>query len=168
MAINWIVRSVKLEDAKGITEVLNPIIEEGLHTILDRPFSVDAEKQFILDFPKRGVFQVAIHPESLEVAGFQNVEPFAGYTCSFDHVGVIGTFVSSKYRRQGVAASLFQATFNEAKVQSYEKLFAYVRDNNKDAQATYLKQGFEVVGTAKKHAKVKGQYVDEILIEKFL
>ncbi|MGF1754777.1 histone acetyltransferase, partial [Vibrio makurazakiensis] len=45
---------------------------------------------------------------------------------------------------------------------------AYVRDNNKDAQATYLKQGFEIVGTAKKHAKVKGQYVDEILIEKFL
>ena len=50
----------------------------------------------------------------------------------------------------------------------YEKLFAYVRQDNERALATYLKQGFEQIGLAKKHAKIRGEYIDEVLIEKFL
>jgi len=50
----------------------------------------------------------------------------------------------------------------------YEKIFAYVRGDNPSALATYQKHGFEIIGTAKKHAKIDGKYIDEILIEKFL
>ncbi|MBE4372865.1 GNAT family N-acetyltransferase, partial [Vibrio parahaemolyticus] len=102
------------------------------------------------------------------VIGFQNIEPFAQYTKAFDHVGIIGTFVSENARGQGVAKELFNSTFEVAKQKGYEKLFAYVRSDNERALAAYLKQGFEIVGTAKKHAKVRGEYVDEVLIEKFL
>ena len=59
-------------------------------------------------------------------------------------------------------------TFEVAKLKGYDKLFAYVRSDNDRALLVYLKQGFEVVGIAKKHAKVGGIYVDEVLIEKFL
>jgi hypothetical protein len=31
-----------------------------------------------------------------------------------------------------------------------------------------LHQGFRIVGTAQRHAKIRGQYVDEIIIEKLL
>lgn len=48
-----VVRQVNVEDAQGITEVLNPIIEEGLYTILDTTFSVEEEKSFIVKFPDR-------------------------------------------------------------------------------------------------------------------
>jgi hypothetical protein len=34
--------------------------------------------------------------------------------------------------------------------------------------ATYRANGFEVIGTARRHAKIDGRYVDEILIEKSL
>ena len=111
---------------------------------------------------------MALNEEGSSVVGFQNVEPFAAYTHAFDHVGIIGTFVDASCRRQGVASILFKATFNLARSKGYEKLFAYVREDNPNALATYLRQGFEVVGTAKKHAKVRGKYIDEILIEKFL
>lgn len=161
------IRDVQVADAKGITEVLNPIIEEGLYTILDRTFSCEEEAEFIEQFPKNGVFTVAESDSSM-IAGFQNVEPFASYTKAFDHVGIIGTFVDARFRRQGVAKQLFQLTFERAKEKGYEKLFAYVRADNERALATYINQGFEVVGTAKKHAKIKGQYIDEVLIEKFL
>ncbi|WP_219702637.1 GNAT family N-acetyltransferase [Marinomonas lutimaris] len=163
-----LVREAQVKDALGIVNILNPIIEEGIFTILDITFSVEEEEQFIQDFPERGVFHVALNKETSNVVGFQNVEPFAAYTHAFDHVGIIGTFVDASCRRQGVASSLFEATFNLARSKGYEKLFAYVREDNPNALATYLKQGFEVVGTAKKHAKVCGQYIDEILIEKFL
>lgn len=166
--MSLVVRQVAVEDAQGITEVLNPIIEEGLYTILDTTFSVEEEKGFIANFPKQGVFTVALDEEQNKVIAFQNIEPFASYTKAFDHVGIIGTFVDDESRGKGVSKQLFQSTFEVAKQKGYEKLFAYVRADNERALAAYVRQGFEVVGTAKKHAKVGGVYIDEVLIEKFL
>lgn len=163
-----VVRQVTTDDAQGIIDVLNPIITEGLFTVLDNTFTVKEEKEFIDQFPKRGVFTVALNQGSTKVIGFQNIEPFASYTKAFDHVGIIGTFVCGDSRGQGVSKQLFQSTFEVARQKGYEKLFAYVRSDNERALAAYKKQGFEVVGIAKKHAKIGDVYVDEVLIEKFL
>lgn len=162
------IREVAVEDAQGIIDVLNPIIIEARYTILDQTFTVNEEKAFIESFPKRGVFSVAVNETTNQLLGFQNVEPFATYTKAFDHVGIIGTYVDANSRGQGVAKQLFGYTFKSAKAKGYEKLFAYVRADNERALAVYLKQGFEIVGTAKKHGKIGDQYFDEILIEKFL
>ncbi len=83
-------------------------------------------------------------------------------------MGVIGTFVSLSHRRQGIAKSLFQATFNACIDKGYEKIFAYVRADNQVALSTYLNQGFDIIGTARKHAKINGFYIDEIMIERLL
>ena len=166
--LNIVVREAEVSDALGIINILNPIIEEGRFTILDKTFSLKEEEAFIRQFPTRGVFQVAVLEQCNTVVGFQNVEPFATYSSAFDHVGVIGTFVDSQFRRQGIAKQLFQATFYSAKDKGYEKLFAYVRGDNDRALSTYLNHGFEVIGTAKSHAKMRGKLIDEILIEKFL
>ena len=162
------IRAVAIDDAQGIIDVLNPIIIEARYTILDQTFSVKEEKAFIESFPERGVFSVAVNETTNQLLGFQNVEPFANYTKAFDHVGIIGTYVDANSRGQGVAKQLFDYTFKAAEAKGYEKLFAYVRADNERALAVYLKQGFEIVGTAKKHGKVGDQYFDEILIEKFL
>ncbi|CDT52408.1 putative Acyl-CoA N-acyltransferase [Vibrio coralliirubri] len=162
------IREVAVEDAQGIIDVLNPIIIEARYTILDQTFTVNEEKAFIESFPKRGVFSVAVNETTNQLLGFQNVEPFATYTKAFDHVGIIGTYVDENSRGQVVAKQLFDYTFKSAKAKGYEKLFAYVRADNERALAVYLKQGFEIVGTAKKHGKIGDQYFDEILIEKFL
>ncbi|MBB1465909.1 GNAT family N-acetyltransferase [Vibrio sp. SG41-7] len=148
------IREVAVEDAQGIIDVLNPIIIEARYTILDQTFTVDEEKGFIESFPKRGVFSVAVNETTNQLLGFQNVEPFATYTKAFDHVGIIGTYVDANSRGQGVAKQLFDYTFKSAKAKGYEKLFAYVRADNERALAVYLKQGFEIVGTAKKHGKI--------------
>ena len=166
--INWVVRKAKPSDAQGMIDILNPIIEEGRYTILDIPFTEEEEKAFIRAFPEKGILNVAIHPITQVVVGFQAIEPFANYTHAFDHVGVIGSFVCDTFMRQGIASSMFATSFNQAKDIGYEKLFAYVRSDNERALATYLKQGFEHVGVAKKHAKIKGKYIDEVLIEKLL
>ena len=165
--MEWIVRNAQKEDAQGIIDILNPIIKAGLHTVLDTPFSLEEEQRFIQEFPENGVFHVATNSKKSKIVGFQNLEPFSGYTHAFDHVGVIGTYVDSEYRRQGIASQLFEATFEAAKTKGYEKIFTYVRSDNKIALATYIKYGFQVIGTAKKQAKIKGKYIDEILIEKF-
>jgi ribosomal protein S18 acetylase RimI-like enzyme len=96
------------------------------------------------------------------------MDPFATYTHAFDHVGVIGTYVDAAARRQGVARKLFETTFEQAIAKGYEKIFTYVRADNEAALATYLKHGFRIVGTASRHAKIDGRYIDEIVIERQL
>jgi L-amino acid N-acyltransferase YncA len=164
--VDIVIRDATPGDAEAIAGILNPIIVSGLYTALDTPFSVADERAFIERFPARGVFHVALIDG--EVVGFQNVSPFATYTAAFDHVGVIGTYVSLERRRTGIGGRLFAATFAAARRQRFEKLFAFVRSDNPAALDAYRRHGFDVIGTARRHAKIAGRYVDEIMIETWL
>lgn len=163
-----VVREAKPDDAEAIAAILNPAIESGRYTVLDRPVTAVEEREFIRNFPQRGILHVAEDRQSGRLVGFQTVEPFATYTRAFDHVAVIATCVALEHRRQGIGTQLFAATFAAARGKGYEKMFTYVRSDNPAALVAYQKQGFRIVGTAVKHAKLAGRYVDEIVIEKLL
>jgi L-amino acid N-acyltransferase YncA len=162
------VRDATPDDAGGIAGILNAIIAARVYTVFDTPFSVETEREFIRDFPPRGVFHVAVEADRGEIVGFQNVEPLVTYTRALDHVGSIGTYVDLRRRRQGIASRLFAATAAAATRKGYEKLFSYVRADNAAALAVYTRQGFRIVGTAERHARIDGRYVDEIVIERLL
>jgi L-amino acid N-acyltransferase YncA len=162
------IRDVRIEDAEDIVAILNPIIAARCYTALDTPVTIEQEREFIRRFPARGVFLVAVDATSNHIVGFQDVSPFADFTHAFDHVGVIGTYVDLERRRQGIAARLFAATFDAARAKGYEKFFTYVRADNEAGLQTYLRHAFRIVGTAERHAKIGGKYIDEILVEKCL
>jgi L-amino acid N-acyltransferase YncA len=162
------IRNVRIEDAEEILAILNPIIAARCYTAMDTPFTAEVEREFIRTFPSEGIFLIAIDTASGRIVGFQNVSPFGSFTHAFDHVGVIGTYVDLASRRKGIATRLFAATFDAARRKGYEKFFTYVRADNQAALQTYVTQGFRVVGTAARHAKVDGRYIDEIVIEKLL
>jgi L-amino acid N-acyltransferase YncA len=163
-----LVREACLEDAAAIVAIMNPIIAAGVFTVFDAPFTIEAEEAFLRGFPARGIFHVAVDPSDQQVRGFQVMEPFANYTHGFDHVGMMGTYVDVASRRQGIATALFEATFEAARRKGYEKIFTFVRADNPTALATYLNLGFGIVGTARRHAKINGAYIDETIIERFL
>ena len=162
------IRDAVPDDADGIVAVLNPIIAARIYTVLDTPCTIQVEREFIRNFPGRGIFHVAIDTSDNRVVGFQNMEPIAAYTHAFDHVGSIGTFVELERRRQGIATRLFEATFAVAVQKGYEKAFTFVRADNPAALEAYRRQGFRVIGRAEKQARIDGRYIDEILIEKLL
>ena len=162
------IRDAREGDAKVVASILNSIIALGSYTALDTPVTTEEEGRFIRSFPERGIFHVAVDRSIDEVVGFQDVSPFADYTHAFDHVGVIGTYVALHRHRQGIAAKLFAATFEAALRKGYEKIFSYVRADNDAGLRAYLGQGFRIVGTAERHAKIDGRYIDEIVIERLL
>ena len=161
-----LVRDVAPADAEAIIAILNPIIETRAYTVFDAPFTLEAEREYIEKFPPRGIWKVAAGRSDGRVVGFQVMEPFGPYTRAFDHVGKIGTYVDLAQRRRGIAKALFAATFEAARQKGYEKMFTFVRADNPAALATYQAHGFDVIGTARRHTKIDGRYVDEILIEK--
>lgn len=163
------IRDARPDDAEAIVRILNPIVAAGVFTVFDAPFAVEAEHRYIATLPPRGIFLVAIRLSDQTLVGFQSMEPFgAPYTHAFDHVGVVGTYVDLECRRQGVATRLFEATFAAARQKHYEKVFTFVRADNTAALQTYLGQGFRIVGTAERQAKVGDRFVDEVLIERLL
>ena len=163
-----IVRDVHLDDAAALVGILNPIIKGGSYTILDHCLTTEQEREFIAQFPSRGVFQVAELAQSGEVVGFQDVEPFAGYTGALDHVGIIATFVDLSRRHNGIGVKMAEFTFEAARKKGFEKLFTYVRADNSNALDFYRKIGFRIVGTAERQAKIGDSYIDEVIIEKLL
>jgi L-amino acid N-acyltransferase YncA len=166
--MDMLVREARPDDAEAIVAIFNPAIESGRYTVLETLLTTEGEREFILKFPERGIFHVVEGRPSRRLLGFQTLEPFATFTHAFDHVGVIATCVDLEHRRQGIGKQLFAATFEAARRKGYEKIFTYVRADNPTALAAYLAQGFSIVGTARKQAKLAGRYVDEIIIERFL
>ena len=162
------IRAATPDDAEGIVAVFNPIIESGRFTVFDAPFTVDAERRHLSGLPPRAIFHVAVREDDARIVGFQSLEPFATYTRAFDHVGVVGTYVDLTCVRQGIGRQLFEATFQAARQKAYEKIFTYIRADNAAARAAYAAEGFRVVGTAFRQAKIRGQYVDEVMVERFL
>ena len=163
-----LIRDATPDDAAGIVSVFDPIIEAGSFTLFDTPFSIESERSYIAGLAERDIFHVAVRASDNNVVGFQSMAPFATYTHSFDHVGVIGTYVDLGSRRQGIAKCLFPATFDAALRKGYEKIFTYIREDNPAALATYQKHGFRIVGRAERHAKLHGRYIDVIIVERFL
>lgn len=144
------------------------MIKAGIYTVLDQPITLPAEKMFIANFPKQGIFLVAESGKDKRIVGFQVLEPYGKYSKAFNHVATLGTYVELSKRRQGIGTDLSKATFKAAINKGYEKLFTYVRRDNPSALNFYQKLGFRIVGIAKKQARFGNKYVDEVIIEKFL
>jgi L-amino acid N-acyltransferase YncA len=166
--MDLVIRAARRDDAASMIAVLNPIIASGTAVTFDAPITEDAEARYIAGFPEHGVFLVAERSSDETIVGLQSTEPFADYTRVFDHVGVIGTYVDPVCQRQGIATRLFAATFVAARCKGFEKLFTYIRADNDAALAAYGSQGFEVVGRARRHARIGDRFIDEIMVERFL
>lgn len=162
------IREVKASDALSVAGLLNIIIDDGSFSVFDTRFSADDEREYIENFDPRGLFHVAFLPDNEQIVGIQTLEPFALYTHAFDHVAQIGTFIHLDFLGRGIGTRLSEYTFPLAKQAGFEKIFTFVREDNHQSLRFHLKLGFEIVGVAKKQAKIKDRYIDEILIEKFL
>ena len=81
---------------------------------------------------------------------------------------MLGTYVELSRRRMGIGSALFEATFEAARRKQYEKLFTYILIDNAAAVRAYSKHGFSVVGTARRHARIRNNYVDMFVVERLL
>jgi len=164
MQIN--VRRAIPKDAEAISSIWETICAERVHTAVDRPFTPEQEREYILSLSEReAIFVVEIDGK---IAGFQSLDLWAKYTTSFDHVGSMGSFVLPEHRRQGIGSRLADHTLDFARANGYEKLVIYVRAGNAGAQAFYRSLGFESRGILSRQVKIDGEYEDEVFMELLL
>ena len=164
--MNVTIRKAELSDAQGMIEVLNPIIRQGGLTLMTECWDEKAQTAYLRDFPKKGVFLVALN-EDKRLVGMQGVEPWSDLE-AFAHVGDISTFVALDCWGEGIGKKLAKTLFLQAATVGFRKLMALVRGDNPAAQSFYKSIGFVEVGCLKEQALLEGRYVDEVLLERSL
>ena len=161
------IRPAEVGDAEALVALLEPIIGAGTYTVIESA-SVESQVKFLESFPERGVYNVAIDDDTGTVIGSQDVIPLSLDGGPTAHVGEISTFVALDVHRQRIGAQLCDTTFADARKKGFRKLIANIRADNKGAIAFYVLQGFRVIGTAREHVRVGGEFLDEVLAERSL
>jgi L-amino acid N-acyltransferase YncA len=164
--IDFTVRPIREEDAESSLDLLLPIIEEARYTIMSTKPSVEGQREWIHEVSERGVCFVAIAQDET-VLGIQSIERISQGR-ALKHVGDISTFVSDTAHRAGIGRALANETFPTAKAKGFLKAIAMIRADNPRAISYYASIGFTEIGVAKKHALVKDEFIDEVLMEAFL
>ncbi len=160
------IRRGTIQDAQGVVDVINSIVQEGGLTAIYPALTVEQEKEFIASLGPRGAIFVA--EADGVILGVLSIEPYARYTRAMDHVATLGTYVYRNFRRQGVGRQLMKAGLEFARRQGYEKIIVYVRAGNSNAQAFYRRMGFIPKMLLERQIKIEGKYDDEVLMEMFV
>src|SRR5215813_9647520 len=58
--MEFTIREAKPDDAAGVVAIFNPIIEAHSFTLFDTPFSIEAERSYIVGLTQRDIFHVAV------------------------------------------------------------------------------------------------------------
>ena len=163
-----VVRKAIPDDAEAVVSVLNAVILEEEHTALNRPFTVEEERAFIEGLCDRSALFVAEMDGG--IASIQSIEPDASarYTDSMQHLATVGTWVRAGFRGRRIGRLLAEASFAFAQAQDYKKIAIQVLADNQRALRFYGGLGFERIGVAKRHVRLKGRFRDVLYLEKFL
>jgi len=160
------IRKATPNDATQISKIWEVICAERTYTAVNLPFSPEQEKQYISSLSNRETIFLAEKQD--QIIGFQSLDLWAKYTDSFDHVGVMGTFILPEWRQKGIGTQLALETFKFARRNNYEKIIIYIRALNAGALTFYKNLGFIKKGILSRQVKLDNQYEDEIFLELFL
>ncbi|KAA3604315.1 MAG: GNAT family N-acetyltransferase [Calditrichaeota bacterium] len=138
------IRKVKIKDAQGILDVLNPIIKTQNFSSMKEENTLADQTNFIQNLPSNAIYNLAFDLENLEIVGIQDILP---QSKNFNGTGEISTFVNLNYHRQGIGERLMKATLREAKDLGYKKIQAIIRTDNRIAISFYKKNGFREMGS---------------------
>jgi L-amino acid N-acyltransferase YncA len=161
------VRRATPEDAPGIVGVLAAVIDERVHSAIDRVWSVEQERRYLESLSAREVIHVALD-DADRVVGLQILDRWSAVLDSMAHVGQVGTFLLPAWRGRGVGRDLWNATVAFARDARYQKLVVQVRGTNAHAQSFYRRLAFAECGRLSRQVIIDGSQDDEILMELFL
>ncbi|MBD3352027.1 MAG: GNAT family N-acetyltransferase [Candidatus Lokiarchaeota archaeon] len=165
------IRYIKFSDLNAIWENYNEVVDEGRYLPAFEHVTSNYEKKtWYQDLIGLGNLCIVAQDKSLDsdedIVGQCTIEDVQWEAS--DHVGVLGIIVRKSHRNMDIGYHLIEFSLEEAQENGKEKIILTVFETNKHAISLYQKLGFDTVGVRKKHFFMNGQYIDEILMEKWI
>lgn len=167
--LNYMIRGVKLDDAKSRNELDRRLAKNGSGMVLlpHQIDSVDDERERIrkyLENPGATVDIVAVL-DGGRVIGSAKIGQFQQALCQ--HVGLIAMGVDPEFQGCGVGRAIMVELLERADNQVLLRLELYVRKDNARAISLYESLGFQHEAVRKSFARLAdGNFVDDLIMVK--
>jgi RimJ/RimL family protein N-acetyltransferase len=161
------IRSARPKDARGVISAIDTVAAEGIFLATDcyvptptweriiyRPSDAPLDLLLIAEINDRVIAWCRLFRSEFGNKSF--------------HVAEIGYGILKAYRGYGIGTELIQQTLLWAQSQGYCKLIISVFSNNIRSLQVLKKLGFLITGVRNQQYRVGNDYVDEILMERFL
>ena len=165
-----VVRNPTVDDAHGFVEIMRAVAREGEYTLAEADevdWTDQLKRQDILASLTNPGYLDLVAEAGGKVVGFLEFEN--GHRRRTRHSGMLSIFIRKGWREQGIGTSLLSTLLDWATVNPLiEKVTLAVFSTNVRAFSLYQKLGFRVEGRCPRDMKVGDQYIDSILMYKFV
>jgi ribosomal protein S18 acetylase RimI-like enzyme len=164
--IRFTIRPARQEDLGGVISAIREVVEEKRHIVAESVAEQIDHQDVLLRHNEIGsrVFFVALVGD--DVVGWAHIE--AEQMDKLSHTAEVTFGVIEEYRGNGVGKRLFERTLEWSSSKGYEKLYQSVPATNEEAIEFLERNGCEVEARRKRHYKIGGEYVDEVMLAIYL
>ena len=164
----WItLRKASIDDAETIVDAINQVAAEEDCLLWDKTvYNVEFERNHITRSNRTENTLILVAQIDGQFVGASELK--IGEFRKNKHTAELGIILLKEFRRLGAGSSLIEEMLKWAIEKGIEKVCLSVFSTNIDAIALYEKSGFKVEAVKKKQIKIDRDYVDEILMAKFL
>jgi RimJ/RimL family protein N-acetyltransferase len=149
------------DDAQATLRNINLIGAEGIYIMIERVDDLDDERRWLAGFDGvRNVLFVAVADGDVIGA----VDCHAGSFPKDRHVGGIGIAIRDGWREVGLGRRMMERILEWMRARDFSKAELAVFATNVRARRLYESLGFVEEGTRRRHVRIRGEYVDEILM----
>lgn len=160
-----VVRPARNADAQAIADIYNQGIAGRMATFETVLRTSNDILTTLASGGRRYPFLVAEQDGS--VVGWASVSTYRPRTC-YAGIGEFSIYVDERMRGSGVGKRLLPALIEAAGDTGFWKLVSRVFPQNTGSRRLCAACGFREVGVYEKHAKLDGQWVDVVIVERLI
>lgn len=159
------IRHAAQDDAAAIAEIYTQGIMERIATFESEPRTeADIRQKLESDSDRHPTLVAELDGK---VAGWASISLYRPREC-YAGIGEFSFYVDRNARGHGLGQRLLTALIDEAERLGYWKLLSRVFTFNHASLNACKKQGFREVGVYEKHAKLDGEWLDVVIIERLI
>jgi phosphinothricin acetyltransferase len=163
--MNVRVREAVIQDIQRITEIHNQAIVDRESLLDITPHPLKERLSWFKNLSSREAVVVAEIKNN--VVGFCALQPWS-LAEEYAHIGIPTVWIEKDFRAQGIGQKLARKINALARKRGYRKLMFFAYSFDREKMRYFRELGYQEVGIFKRHAKIKGKYVDVLTMERFL
>lgn len=154
-------RTAAIEDAPAIARIYNEGIEDGLATFETEPRAAADIEGWIQD----GFPLVVVQNGDGDPMAWASAPPYRPRRGVYAGVADFSVYVAREARGRGAGRAAVEALIEESTRRGMWKLVSRIFPENEASLALCRALGFREVGVYRRHAKLRGEWKDTVIVE---
>ncbi len=159
------IRTGKLEDVAGITDIFNFYIEHTNARFEEVPFTLENRQKWFSQFSSTTKYQLYVATENGVLLGFACSQQYRAIS-AFDDTVEVTVYLAQEAKGKGLGSKLYTQLFSSIRAYGVHRVLSGVALPNDASVALHKRFGFREVGVFNEYAKKHGQYISSVWLEK--